>query len=43
MTGAPLPPGVDTVVPVELTSQAGDDAHRRPSRCGRAANVRRAG
>ena len=24
MTGAPLPPGVDTVVPVELTSQTGD-------------------
>lgn len=25
MTGAPLPPGVDTVVPVELTSQSGDE------------------
>jgi molybdopterin molybdotransferase len=42
MTGAPLPPGVDTVVPVELTSQTGDtlivNETVRPG-----ANVRRAG
>ncbi len=42
MTGAPLPPGVDTVVPVELTSQSGDEltVHEtvKPG-----ANVRRAG
>jgi molybdopterin molybdotransferase len=42
MTGAPLPPGVDTVVPVELTSQAGDEVTIvtavKPG-----ANVRRAG
>ena len=42
MTGAPLPPGVDTVVPVELTEQQGDTlvVHEvvRPG-----ANVRRAG
>jgi len=42
MTGAPLPPGVDTVVPVEMTGQAGDtlvvDEAVRPG-----ANVRHAG
>ncbi len=42
MTGAPLPPGVDTVVPVELTTQAGDELTvREPVAPG--ANVRRAG
>ena len=42
MTGAPLPPGVDTVVPVEATS-LDDDVMRvlEPVRAG--ANVRRAG
>ena len=52
MTGAPLPPGVDTVVPVELTGQTGDDAHdqrgreagrqRAPRRRGRRRRRRRA-
>ncbi len=34
MTGAPLPPGADAVVPVELTSASGADIaiHREPSR-----------
>jgi molybdopterin molybdotransferase len=42
MTGAPLPPGVDTVVPVELTEQHGETlAVREPVLPG--ANVRRAG
>lgn len=42
MTGAPLPPGVDTVVPVELTAQAGDQLTvREPVAPG--TNVRRAG
>jgi len=42
MTGAPLPPGVDTVVPVELTEQHGDRLLvREPVQPG--ANVRRAG
>ena len=41
MTGAPLPPGVDTVVPVELTAQSGDTLIvNEPVRPG--ANVRRA-
>ncbi len=41
MTGAPLPPGVDTVVPVELTSQSGDTLTvNEPVRPG--SNVRRA-
>ena len=41
MTGAPLPPGVDTVVPVELTSQAGETLTVvEPVRPG--SNVRRA-
>jgi molybdopterin molybdotransferase len=42
MTGAPLPAGVDTVVPVELTSQHGETLIvEEPVRPG--ANVRRAG
>ncbi len=42
MTGAPMPPGVDTVVPVELTEQAGETLLVREAvRPG--ANVRRAG
>ena len=42
MTGAPLPSGVDTVVPVELTAQRGDTLIvEEPVRPG--ANVRRAG
>jgi molybdopterin molybdotransferase len=42
MTGAPLPAGVDTVVPVELTAQHGDTlVVEEPVRPG--ANVRRAG
>ena len=42
MTGAPLPPGVDTVVPVEQTQSAGDIVTvTEPSLTG--ANVRRAG
>ena len=42
MTGAPLPEGVDTVVPVELTGQEGDVlVVNEPVRPG--ANVRRAG
>lgn len=42
MTGAPLPPGVDTVVPVELTERQGDQVTVREAvRAG--ANVRRAG
>jgi molybdopterin molybdotransferase len=41
MTGAPLPPGVDTVVPVERTSQRGETlVVEEPVRAG--ANVRRA-
>ena len=42
MTGAPLPPGVDTVVPVELTRQTGDDLTVREA-VKPGANVRRAG
>ena len=42
MTGAPLPPGVDTVVPVELTSQSGDTLVVREA-VDPGANVRRAG
>ena len=42
MTGAPLPPGVDTVVPVELTSQSGDTLTVREA-VSPGANVRRAG
>jgi len=42
MTGAPMPAGVDTVVPVELTAQRGDTlVVEEPVRPG--ANVRRAG
>ena len=42
MTGAPLPAGVDTVVPVELTAQHGDTlVVEEPVQPG--ANVRRAG
>ena len=42
MTGAPLPPGVDTVVPVEATALDGEVMHvLEPVRVG--ANVRRAG
>lgn len=42
MTGAPLPPGVDTVVPVEATALDGDVMRvLEPVRAG--ANVRRAG
>ena len=42
MTGAPLPPGVDTVVPVELTSQSGDELTVNET-VKPGANVRRAG
>jgi molybdopterin molybdotransferase len=42
MTGAPLPPGVDTVVPVELTSQSGDVMTVREA-VTPGANVRHAG
>lgn len=42
MTGAALPPGVDTVVPVELTSQTGDELTVREA-VKPGANVRRAG
>ncbi len=42
MTGAPLPPGVDTVVPVELTAQEGDTLVVREA-VSPGANVRRAG
>jgi molybdopterin molybdotransferase len=42
MTGAPVPPGADAVVPVEWTESAGDTVRvRRPVRVG--ANVRPAG
>ncbi|MBI4771054.1 MAG: molybdopterin molybdotransferase MoeA [Chloroflexi bacterium] len=50
MTGAPLPPGADTVVPVELTDDPRRDAGSRPpavirilAALERGANVRRAG
>jgi molybdopterin molybdotransferase len=42
MTGAPLPPGADTVVPVELTSEDGDEV-RLTSKVPGGANVRPAG
>ncbi len=42
MTGAPLPPGVDTVVPVELVRQEGDDVVVAEP-VARGAHVRRAG
>ena len=42
MTGAPLPPGLDTVVPVELTSQTGDQLTIHEA-VEPGANVRRAG
>jgi molybdopterin molybdotransferase len=42
MTGAPLPPGVDTVVPVEHTEEAGGTVHVR-KHVAPGANVRRAG
>ncbi len=42
MTGAPMPPGVDTVVPVECTEQAGDKVKMR-KRVPFGANVRHAG
>jgi molybdopterin molybdotransferase len=42
MTGAPIPPGADAVVPVELTLAAGDDVtFHLPARSGD--NIRRAG
>ena len=41
MTGAPIPPGVDTVVPVELAEQDGDKLFVH-TRVGAGANVRRA-
>lgn len=42
MTGAPLPPGADTVVPVEHTEQGGEHVLIR-STVAQGANVRRAG
>ena len=43
MTGAPMPPGTDTVVMQEQTEQVGDDTIRIDARHRRGQNVRQAG